>query len=106
MLFISYSHENESFVNRLIARLVESRVAVWYDRVEIKVGESLFEKIQGAIQSADFLAVVLSKASVQSTWCKEERKAGLLRQLEERRVVVLPLLLEDCDVPLFLREKK
>lgn len=106
MLFISYSHENESFVNQLVARLLEARVAIWYDRVGIKVGESLFEKIQGAIQEADFLAVVLSKASVRSAWCSEELKAGLLRQLEERRVVVLPLLIEDCDMPMFLREKR
>ncbi|MBI4579910.1 MAG: toll/interleukin-1 receptor domain-containing protein, partial [Planctomycetes bacterium] len=69
MLFISYSHENEEFVNQLIARLLQERVAIWYDRIGIKVGESLFEKIQGAIQEADFLAVVLSKASVQSAWC-------------------------------------
>lgn len=105
-LFISYSHENDAFVNKLFARLLEKRVAVWYDRVRIKVGESLLEKIQGAIQESDFLAVVLSEASVRSAWCNEELKAGLLRQLEERRVVVLPLLMEDCDIPLFLREKK
>ena len=106
MLFISYSHEDEDFVNRLIARLLEARVSIWWDRIGIKVGESLFQKIQGAISEADFLAVILSKASVASAWCREELNAGLLRQLQERRVIVLPLLMEDCDIPVFLREKK
>ena len=106
MLFISYSHENADFVNRLVARLIEARVAIWYDRIEIKVGESLLQKIQGAMSEADFLAVVLSKASVQSAWCKEELDAGLIRQLAERRVIVLPLRMEDCEIPLFLRDKK
>ncbi len=106
MLFISYSHENEDFVNQLIARLLEARVSIWYDRIGIKVGESLIQKIQGAISEADFLAVILSKASVASAWCREELDAGLLRQLEERRVVVLPLLMEECEIPVFLRGKK
>ena len=106
MLFISYSHDDEAFVNRLIARLLEARVSIWYDRIGIKVGESLLEKIQGAIAEADFLAVVLSKASVQSAWCQEELNAGLIRQLTERRVFLLPLLIAECDIPLFLRDKK
>ena len=50
--------------------------------------------------------MVLSKASVESEWCRKELSAGLVRELEERRVVLLPILLEDCAVPLFLRDKK
>jgi TIR domain len=49
--------------------------------------------------------VVLSKASTESEWCKKELSAGLLRELEERRVVVLPILIEDCEIPIFLRGK-
>lgn len=106
MLFISYSHEDEEFVNRLVARLMELRVAIWWDRVGIKVGDSLLDKIQDAITESDYLAVVLSKASVRSAWCKEELKAGLMRQLAEKCVVVLPILMEPCDIPVFLRDKK
>ena len=28
-----------------------------------------------------------------------------MRELDEKRVVVLPVLVEDCEIPLFLREK-
>ncbi len=106
MLFISYSHQDEEFVNRLVACLLEERVSIWWDRIGIKVGESLLEKIQGAIAEADYLAVVLSRASVASAWCREELNAGLMRQLSEKRVVVLPLLIEECERPQFLRDKK
>lgn len=51
------------------------------------------------------MLVILSKASVRSEWTKKEINTGLLRELEEKRVVVLPVLLEDCEVPLFLRDK-
>jgi hypothetical protein len=71
----------------------------------MRVGDSLIEKIQGAIQSADGLVVVLSRASVASEWCKKELTSGLVRELEEKRVVVFPALLENCDIPLFLKDK-
>ena len=79
---------------------------MWIDRWELNVGDSLIQKIQDAVGGASALIVVLTKASVSSEWCRKELNAGLLRELEEKRVIVLPLLVEDCEIPLFLREKK
>lgn len=104
-VFISYSHGDKSFADRLAAHLMKSHVHVWVDRWEINVGESLITRIQEALQDASALLVILSKSSVNSEWCRKELNAGLIRELEERRVVILPVLLEDCDIPLFLREK-
>jgi hypothetical protein len=105
-LFISYSHQDRDFVDRLAAELTMRRRHVWVDRWEIQVGESLLTKVQNAITEASALVVVLSRASVASEWCRKELNSGLLRELEEKRVLVLPALIEDCDIPLFLREKK
>jgi hypothetical protein len=105
-VFISYSHDDSDFVDRLVWNLIESKTHVWIDKWEISVGESLLAKIEAALQDADALVAILSKASVQSEWCKKELTAGLVRELEERQVLVLPVLAEDCDVPLFLRDKK
>src|SRR5262245_47172835 len=104
-VFISYSHENRDFVDKLAVHLTLSKVHVWVDRWELHVGDSIIAKIQQVIQEASALIVVLSHASVQSEWCKKELSAGLVRELEEKRVVVLPLLLEDCQIPMFLRDK-
>lgn len=104
-VFISYSHQNKDFVDALATQLVKHRARVWLDRWELSVGDSLIERIQSAITEASALIVVLSKASVESEWCKKELSSGLLRELEEKRVVVLPVLIEDCDIPLFLRDK-
>src|SRR5271163_1970376 len=62
-------------------------------------------RVQSAIQESSALLILLSKASVQSEWCKKELNAGLMRELDEKRVLVLPVLLEDCEMPIFLREK-
>jgi TIR domain len=105
-IFISYSHQDSDFVSALAVRLAKQNTHVWIDTWEINVGDSLIDKVQNAIQDAGALLVVLSKASVESEWCKKELNAGLVRELEEKRVVVLPLLKEDCIIPIFLREKK
>jgi hypothetical protein len=105
-IFISYSSKDSTFGEKLARHLVQAKAHVWLDKWELKVGDSLIQKIQETIKTASALLVVLSKASVASEWCKRELSAGLMRELEERRVLVLPLLLEDCDIPMFLREKK
>ena len=104
-IFISYSHANKDFVDRLGAELAFRRRHVWVDRWELKVGDSILERVQEALSDASALLIVLSRDSVSSQWCRKELSVGLLRELEERRVVVLPVLLEECEIPLFLRDK-
>src|SRR5581483_3146211 len=106
-IFISYSHSDSQFAHALAANLFKAAsTPVWVDAWEINVGDSLIQRVQEAIDKASGLVVVLSKASVESEWCKKELSTGLLRELEEKKVLVLPALLEDCSIPLFLREKK
>lgn len=104
-VFISYSHSDAKFAERLAFQLVKASAQVWIDRWELTVGDSLIQKIQEAVAGASALLVILSKSSVRSEWTKKEINTGLLRELEEKRVVVLPVLLEDCEIPLFLRDK-
>jgi hypothetical protein len=104
-IFISYSHADKEFVNKLAAKLVKHDAQVWVDMWELNVGDSILSRVQEAIKDSSALLIVLSKASVVSEWCKKELNAGLMRELDEKKVVVLPVLVEDCDVPIFLRDK-
>lgn len=104
-IFISYSHEDRDFVDQMAISLVRKKARVWIDRWELTVGDSLVDNIQNAIEKAGAIIIVLSKASTASEWCKKELSAGLIRELEQRKVVVLPVLKENCTIPLFLRDK-
>ena len=104
-IFISYSHADKAFVNKLASNLVKHDAHVWVDTWELNVGDSILNRAQEAIRDSSALLIVLSKASVASEWCKKELSAGLMRELDEKRVVVLPVLVEDCEIPVFLREK-
>lgn len=104
-IFISYSHRDKQFVDVLAKQLVRHHVNVWVDRWELSIGDSIIEKIQDAIDESSALLVVLSQSSVTSEWCKKELTSGLLKELEEKRVFVLAVLLDDCEIPLFARGK-
>lgn len=104
-VFISYSSKDSDFVEKLSLNLVKSRINVWLDKWAMQPGDSLIEKIQLGLIESSFLLVILSKNSVESQWCKKEINSGLLRELEEKKVVIIPILLEECEIPLFLKEK-
>lgn len=104
-IFISHSHKDKEFVDKLGVKLAVERIPVFVDRWEMNVGDSITQKIEQAITDSSFLLVVLSKNSVKSDWCKREITSGLVLELEKRRVVVLPVIIEDCEIPLFLKDK-
>lgn len=104
-VFISYSIKDRNFASRLSNDLKSKGLSVWYDQWELKVGDSLIERIGAAMKAQDFLVAILSKSSVKSQWVTKELNAGLIRELEEKRVVVLPVIIEDCEIPPFLSDK-
>ena len=104
-VFISYSHKDRPFVERLAVGLKAKGLNLWYDQWELKIGDSLVDKINYGIKSQDFLITVLSKSSVKSEWVRRELNAALIKELQERRVVILPIVIEDCDIPPLLSDK-
>ena len=105
-IFLSHSTSDAPFVDRLASDLERLSIGVWYAKWELRVGDSLLDKIAVGIEEHDYLVVVLTPASVASDWVRLELKAALMRELGERRVVVLPVLLRDCVLPTFLKDKK
>jgi hypothetical protein len=104
-VFLSHSSIDKPIVGRLAVDLRAQNVSVWYDKWELKVGDSLQQRIADGISGSGWLAVVLSVSSVKSPWVERELTAGLVLELEKKGVFVLPLLLDDCSVPLFLKDK-
>ena len=106
-IFISYSHHDRGFVKRLAHNLKAVGLTVWWDEWEIKVGDSIIQKISEGINQSAYLAVVLSPHSVQSNWVQRELGSALMRQLSANRdITVLPLLISACEIPELLLEIK
>jgi formylglycine-generating enzyme required for sulfatase activity len=106
-VFISYSHADREFVDRLAEKLKTSGVNVWIDKWMIKVGDSITDKINEGIGASDWLIVVLSCASVSSKWVREELNAAMIRNIEQgKHAFILPILIEECELPIILRHRK
>jgi len=78
---------------------------VWLDEAEINIGDSLLDRIQEAVSSVDYLAVILSPSSVKSEWVTKELEMAFYQEVKNKKVKILPLVYKSCEVPLFLKTK-
>ena len=109
LVFISHSSKDKMFVRRLAADLQRRHIKVWLDEREILVGDSLHRRISEGIEQSDFLILVLSHASIESGWVEREVNAGLMKELEHKQVIVLPILINQLNtkqVPALLRDRR
>jgi len=104
-VFLSHSSKDKFFARKLAETLVSYDMKVWLDEAELKVGDSLIGKISAAIDQADFVAVILSHNSVQSAWVTKELHLAMNQEIEGRRIKVLPILIDRCEIPDFLTDK-
>ena len=105
-LFLSHSSADKTFVEKLAKDLEGVGVNVWFDKCEIKVGDSLTGKIEDGAQGNDSLGPVLSPAAVAAEGVKPDLSAAGCRQMSSRKIVVLPILYQDCEIQFLLEDRK
>lgn len=100
-IFISYAHEDRDLAHALSQAMEAEGARVWLDQGELLIGDSLIERISEAIAEFDFVAALVSAASVQSNWCRKEIALAMSKQLRRgsRAVTVLPLRVGEVDMP-------
>ncbi len=101
--FVTYSHEDSEFVDKLVVDLESSRLALVYDRKLLRPGDSLL-KIFEEIGTVDFLLAVLSPHSVESRWVKKELAGAVIREIDEQNFKVIPIIKESCQLPTGLKQ--
>jgi hypothetical protein len=104
LAFICHASEDKPFVDSLCQVLDAQSVPVWYDRREIRVGDSIVQQISDGLGAASHLVIILSNASSTKPWVLKELSAGLMRQLGNSSIGVLPVLIESCQVPPILSD--
>lgn len=94
-VFISYSHADSVFVDKIYKRLKKDGVSVWLDRHDAVAGP-LKRQVLEAIRVNDIMLLVLSKDSVGSDWVENELKTARKKEKEENRDVLCPITLDDA----------
>lgn len=106
IVFISHSSKDKEFVRQLSADLKEVGHTPWLDEWEIQVGDCIVRAVNDGLIRADFVVLVLSPHSVESGWVEREWAPSYWNEIETKRRIVLPAMLNDCTVPALLKTKK
>lgn len=101
-VFLAHSSQDKPFARRLASSLSSMGIRVWIDEAEIRVGESLLPKIGTAIDHCDFLIGLMSTKSVVAPWVQRELEIASTLQLKGKPISVLPVLIDDCEMPTYL----
>lgn len=102
-IFLSHTSIDKPFVEKLARDLERLGISVWYDKYEIKVGESILWKIDEGIRESEYLGIVISREAWESEWVKTEISSAWQKQVSQKGNFVLPIYYRECDIPLFLR---
>jgi len=105
-IFISHNSADKPFARKLASDFDTQGIRYWLDEAEIKVGESLIEKIREGIDGVEYVAVILSPDSINSAWVKKEIDVAMNQEISGKKLKILPLMYRKCQEPGFLLGKK
>lgn len=89
-VFISHASADKDFANLLSAKLRKADLSVWQDEQEIKWGDDWVSKIADGITKSNYILLLLSKQSINSSWVKTEAALSV----SESKKKVIPILLD------------
>lgn len=101
-----HSSADKARVRALHRRLSNDEFVPWLDEEDLLPGETWQLAIRNAVRASDFVIVCLSHASTtRAGYVHREIKEALdiADEQPEGRIFVIPLRLEDCEVPDRLR---
>ena len=93
-LFVSYSHKDSEFVDKVGDQLTKKGIRYWRDIHDMKVGR-IETQIDKAIRQNPTVLLVLSEHSLQSDWVEHEVRTARGLEKEVRRDVLCPVALDD-----------
>jgi TIR domain len=98
-VFISYSHEDEAWKDRLLKHLAvlkqQGEVEVWDDR-KIRGGDEWPAEIWKAMDAAQVAVLLVSANSLASEFILEKEVPYLLERRKRDGIFIFPVLCTDC----------
>ena len=91
--FISYSHKDEEFAQRLYADLQTKGVRCWFAPHDMQGGRKLHDQIDEAIRLYERVLLILSTDSMNSEWVKTEIAKARKREVKRQKKILFPLRL-------------
>ena len=103
-VFISYASEDSALVHSIRNRLAALDIACWLDQEQIKPGQDWSKALQEAISDSRLCLIVIGGHAQEKPWLSKEWALILASTWNEPDLAVLPVLVDDADLPTFLRK--
>ncbi|MFN8630240.1 MAG: toll/interleukin-1 receptor domain-containing protein [Chloroflexota bacterium] len=103
--FISYAHEDARLARDIAYGLQAADLDIEIDEVSLAGGDSLVEWVAEATKRVEFVIALVSRHSATSSWCKYELSLGMTDELLGPGVKVIPVKVDDVEMPALLRNK-
>lgn len=103
-VFICHSSKDKiRFVTKFAKRLRKKGIDAWFDKWEMKVGDSLVKKIfDEGINNCDKFIIILSKNSINSKWVMKELDIGVVKDIEKETIIMPIIIDDDIEIPTVL----
>jgi hypothetical protein len=99
MVFISYSHKDEEWKNRLVSHLgvlqSEGHLDIWDDK-RIDAGADWYPEIQKAIDTSSVAILLISAGFLTSKFILSEEVPRLLERREKEGLRIFPVIVKPC----------
>ncbi len=105
-VFICHASEDKvSVVEPIVEALESAGITFWYDRAELRWGDSLISKVEEGLRISRYVLAVLSKHFLRNPWPRRELNAALNIEATTGEVKVLPLVVgSEKEIGEILRE--
>lgn len=88
-VFVSYASEDRDIVARPLANsLISQGLSVWFDEHELKVGDSLRDRIDDGLSQSRYGVVILSPAFFQKQWTVRELDGLVQREVAGQKLLL------------------
>jgi TIR domain len=98
-VFISYSHQDKEYLDRLLVHLKpleqERRVDVWVD-TRIRAGDLWKKEIENALDRSSVAILLVSADFLASDFIRNNELPPILRGAEKKGTRILPVVLKPC----------
>jgi hypothetical protein len=106
LIFLSYSRKDAEFVRKLYLDLREDGFNIWFDQEEIVPGQKWQQTIRAVMSDVRAVILCLSTKWVGGKgYIQKEFKLALelLREFPAEAIFIVPIRLDDCEIPRALR---
>lgn len=101
-IYFSYNVKDKEIANEIISYYKKNNLNIISLEDYLKPGELFVDGVLNTIEAADIFVLIISENYIKSNLIEVEIQI-VLEEMKKRDVIVLPIKIDDCEIPSLLR---